>query len=297
MTAVTTGNNMTMFVVARNGKQTVAAIAQAMNATVAAKWFMRNNRTTWKVDGEKSPSPNLSGKVVIRWATGVQLEGTPEMEIQPAAGIILASNKPRARQALQAAGVAVPKTTTSKTTAQQWLDGGIAVVRRPEKHHGGIGFKIFQPGETISGNGYFSEFYAKTKEYRVHVGHGRILSMQEKVPVEGFSPVAEEPWNHATGNFVFKVIKWSQYDLNICRLAIKSVEVLGLDYAAVDILAEAPDSLEDAVVTEVNTSPGIADYMIEKYSKYFSAVLGGMTKRPTTEPVSSWRDIVFRSEE
>jgi hypothetical protein len=198
---------------------------------------------------------------------------------------------------LQEAGVPVPMTTTNRREAQAWVDSGKVIVVRPRTHHAGIGFQVVNPGEEVPVGGYFSILYKKTKEFRVHVGHGYVLSLQEKVRSDGAETRPDVPWNHATGNFVFEVCKWSQWRLDVARAGIAAIETLGLDYGAVDVLADEEGNPVTAVVTEVNTSPGMADYMLEKYAKYFLAVIGGMEKRLASEPIVSWRDIVFRPEE
>ena len=288
---------MVTFVVARNGKMSVANIIAAMDVETKTygRYFLRRGGKPWRIDGRKQRRgfvPSLTG-IVIRWACAVSLPGIPTLEIQSPQGILNASNKPKARMLLAQAGVPIPKTTLSRYEAQGWVDAGKTLVVRPKKHHAGQGFTVVRPGETVPRGGYYSELYRKTKEFRVHVGHGRVLSCQQKV-CEGELP-PDRPWNHATGDFIFKVLKWREFRMDVCMTAIKATEVLGLDYAAVDILADEPGNLMTAAVTEVNTSPALADYMVSKYAAYFTAVIGGLEKRPADEPASSWRDIVFRS--
>jgi hypothetical protein len=55
------------------------------------------------------------------------------------------------------------------------------------------------------------------------------------------------------------------------RVAIQATEVLGLDYAGVDVMAGAEPP---AVICEVNCSPTLEDYAAQQYAIYFDWLVG-----------------------
>ena len=125
---------------------------------------------------------------------------------------------------------------------------------------------------------YYSEFYPKTKEYRVHVASGKAIIVAEKV-------VEEEKQDNVVWNLgdegvceEFNTLRWSEYReiepiIKTASLACKS---LGLDYGAVDIVAypnDRQDELPPVAVLEVNTAPRLEEYGISRYVQYFTILL------------------------
>ncbi len=210
--------------------------------------------------------------LLIRWASRVNWSHAGKV-INPARGIGLASNKAGARLLLQENNVPVPRTAVLGETS--WVGWNFPVVVRPFYHRAGNEFYVlgyveleqFESEQLGQSDWYVSEFYPKTHEYRVHVAHGRVLLVNEKVPREGQEEKRSEPiWNHATNDFEFKVLRWRDLPVEAMRIAIQACEVLGLDYAGVDVMtgAEPP-----AVICEVNCSPTLEDYAAEQYAIYF----------------------------
>lgn len=262
-------------IVGRNGKETVAKIADAIGADVHSKHFSKRS-TSWRKNGNKmirGYMPSVDG-VTINWAINpseVEYDGI----VYNATGVAISSNKPRARMAMQAAGVPTPRTTTDSREALRWVDEGKTIVCRPASHRSGQNFFIIRPDTSridrdsiLSLSDYYAEFFLKTHEYRLHGGHGKVLVLQEKVPNrDGIDTTAVRPWNHATGDFVFKVLKWSEFPINVCKAGLSSIKALGLDFGAVDIMS---DEQGNVAVCEVNTSPSLEDYCVSRYAKYFS---------------------------
>ena len=211
----------------------------------------------------------LTEDPLISWgATNVETDENHLMYNKPQA-IKDSSNKELARQLLFDAGVPVP------TPGYDIFP----CVGRTRYHKGGKGFWLCDNLEEVEkakkeGAKYFSAFYAKIAEYRVHVAHGATLLVQEKVPMMdlvGDLIRANPIWNHANFNFV--VIRQNLWKKRILRDAIKAVEVLGLDFGAVDVLANDLNTDQPHVISEVNTAPGLAPYSLHKYVQYFQWLL------------------------
>lgn len=270
-------------VVGRNGKETVKNISNAIGATVEARYTLRSGTKVWRTNFNKQRRgyrPAINSGIVINWALQSDVSSGDAI-VYNADGILKASNKPLARRLMAEAGVPVPETTEDHSIAINWIRSGFKVIQRAKQHHGGIGFKVITSdnGEVVEPYHYYQKFFRKTKEYRAHVAHGKILVMQEKVPVEGVEVNFDDvrPWNHATGDFVFNTIRWSEYNIGVCRCAVNATNALCLDFGAVDILWSEG---EGAVVCEVNTSPSLAEYSTARYAKYFNWLSKSDERRP-----------------
>ena len=217
------------------------------------------------------PPPSFAD-LIIRWGCSVSLDIDREIEYNKRESIKLSSNKGKCRQFLYDNGIPVPKPIDlSRVNSEEDLP----FVVRPTFHQKGKDFLIFRNISDILNDGYKisrlespygSRFYPKTTEYRVHVGHGKVLVVQQKLQT---SERIGENWSHENG-YTFEVVPWKQYRKEIVDLAVKTIEVLGLDFGAVDIMADPLDSsLPIAVVCEVNTSPKLEGYTVKRYAKYF----------------------------
>jgi len=262
-------------IVGRNGKETVSRIADAIGADVYSKHFSRRS-TFWRKNYNKmlrGYTPSVSG-ITINWAINpseVEYGGIVYNEN----GIALSSNKPRARMAMQEAGVPTPRTTTDSGEALRWVEDGKTIVCRPATHRAGQNFFVIRPSTSqidrdsiLSMSDYYAEFFPKTREFRLHGGHGKVLVLQEKVPNrDGVDLTDVRPWNFSTGDFVFKVLKWSEFPISVCKAGLSAIKALGLDMGAVDIMS---DEQGNVAVAEVNTSPSLEDYCTSRYAKYFT---------------------------
>lgn len=204
---------------------------------------------------------------VIRWGSTRPLT-ISGIELNKAESIKLASDKAKCRQFLAENNIPVPELTEDK----------FPVIGRPAKHSRGKGFLYCTNKAEVEyaksiGSKYFSQFYPKQNEYRIHIGSGRCLLMSIK---EGNK--SSYVWNHNSG-FTFRHLKRSVWlnDSNLremVRTAKKALKVIGLDFGGVDIMADAGDGFPPFVLSEVNTSPALSPLAVSKYVKYFNEQLG-----------------------
>ena len=200
--------------------------------------------------------------VLIRWGTVTK---SPKAKViyNCAGAIKLASDKAKCREVLLKAGVSVPTPTENPPC-----------VGRTRKHEEGNGFWFCETKGDVKkakkeGAVYFSIFYPKTVEYRVHVVHNRVLLVSKKIGNPRLII-----WNKTANNFKFKNLKWSKWPKKIIELAIKATKTARLDYGAVDIMAEPKDKrFKPAVVCEINTNPELGQYASKKYAQYFDWLL------------------------
>ena len=230
---------------------------------------MRNKPKIYTIkNGEWSPNRPENINILIRWATTAE---TPMANVtyNLTDSIRLASDKAECRRVLGEAGIPVPVSSEHPPC-----------VGRTRKHRRGSGFWYCETDEDVlqakrEGAVYFSAFYPKTEEYRVHVAHGRALAVSEKIGNRGYII-----WNKSLNDFRFENLRWKMWPRKIVKMAIQSCEAIGLDYGAVDVLAKPRDyRLEPAVVCEINTSPMLGDYISRRYGEYFDWLLEADNRR------------------
>lgn len=174
-----------------------------------------------------------------------------------------AKNKLLCRKLLQEANIPVPKTWFNLNDVP--LQPFIA---RPKYHYGGNSFVVINDFSgaynfyrQFTPDWYFSAIFPKVKEYRVHCAYGKVLAINEKPLVEG-----EIRANHTVNEEAWRYIPWEEYKVRICKPCLQAMDVIGLDYGAVDIM-EAAD--KTVAICEINTSPALSDYTSSKYAQFF----------------------------
>lgn len=100
-------------------------------------------------------------------------------------------------------------------------------------------------------------------EYRVHIFKGEVLDVQKKKKRLGFNGSSSGIRNHSNG-WVYARSDVAIPDM-LCPIAIQAVELLGLDFGAVDIGHKVNEN--KFFVFEVNTAPGLEGSTLDKYTK------------------------------
>lgn len=202
-------------------------------------------------------------EILIRWGNTkrVNVQG---LEINTREAIILAGDKPRCRELLRSKNIPVPTETETD----------FPVIGRPRKHMGGNDFYFCTNSEEVEdakemGAIYFSKYYPKKDEYRVHVAGGRVLLVSIK---EGDK--TQVIWNKKMSGFKFRHLYrhvWldDKKLRKMCRKAKKAIKIVGLDFGAVDIMVDGGRGCKPFVISEINTAPSLSPLAIDKYSKFF----------------------------
>lgn len=174
----------------------------------------------------------------------------------------VATNKLLCFQALSG-NVPIPEFTTNKEEASAWDK---VVARKILTGNSGEGIFLWDKSSGVSliDAPLYVKYKKKRKEFRVHVFNGEVIGVVEKRKVkkenrpENFSPYI---CSHLKG-WVFcssDVIE----PPDIREVAIKTVETLGLDFGAIDIVWNEHEN--KCYVLECNTAPGIAGTTINSY--------------------------------
>lgn len=237
-------------------------------------WLIAESGSGWEFYPLKSLREMLEGADnVINWGNHI-FNDASMFGLNSPKGVALASHKGLSRRILHNAGVNVPRPVLFDTL-DEIKESVLPVVVRPVHHHGGQEFHVFDDLTKLQAflrgkdmrEWYVSAVFPKTHEYRVHCGHGKVLMINEKPLLEG-----EIRANFAVNQESWRVLKWHEFNPEICMQSLKAIDALGLDYGAVDIMYNSEDN--SVAVCEVNTSPSInSDYPAGKYAAYFSWVI------------------------
>ena len=168
--------------------------------------------------------------------------------------------------------------------ARAWLHDGGGVLIRKDRLSGGRGIEVVLQRDGNEGlrelqaMEFFSRYWKKTHEYRIHVINGNVVDIQQKRRRTDFPEADYDPMirNHDNGwVYCRDNIKGSKTEMDsIGTTATSAVQALGLDFGAVDILARFKDSgsLSKYVVCEINTAPGLEGSTVDKYAKAFEGI-------------------------
>ena len=193
------------------------------------------------------------------------------------------SDKANARSILQAEGVKVPKSVFG---IESYLRDPASfkdrpVIVRPNKHSQGSDFwrtddpfTVYAKMQEFFPGGYIQEDLTEIveDEYRVLVFQGRVLFMYRKKEF-----LSSSPGQHGIDTDI-TMINWSQMPKGVIRQAIRAVEVLGLDFAAVDVLV---DRAGEEYVLECNTAPECGTmYRAQKFARAIQYWADGKTPEP-----------------
>lgn len=173
--------------------------------------------------------------------------------------------------------------TRSGSEASEWLNRDRRTVfLRRDFLSAGKGIRVIDPLHPVrlgdlDRQHFYSRYYPKTHEFRVHVGGGRAIDIVEKKARHGV-PRTSLIRNHANGwVFAHENFSLNTEDLERLKtLAIQAVNVLTLDFGAVDILVRRnPQTgrIRGARICEVNSAPGLENTAtLSAYINYFREV-------------------------
>lgn len=182
-----------------------------------------------------------------------------------------ASDKLAAFAAFTEAQVPTVEWTVDNGEAQSWLEDGHTVVARTLlRANSGRGIVVVEPNDVLPPAPLYTKYFKKRDEYRVHVGAGTILCVQQK-RVRRDMADGERDFrvrNHNNG-FVFCTGD-VQPPVVVSDAAVAAVNALGLDFGAVDVGYNVHH--DRAAVFEVNTAPGLEGSTPAKYREFFTRV-------------------------
>lgn len=238
------------------GSKSVKALAEAMDAK--------------RIKLQGSRFRPTSNKVVINWGSSSipDYDGCTVINQH----IKSASNKRQAFEVLEDAGVSIPEFTTDYYEAVNWLQDGCKVVCRTKlSGHSGDGIVIAETEDELVDAPLYTKYIPKKDEYRAHVIGGEVVDIQRKMRKRDI-PDDEVNWkvrNHCNG-FIFGREGVEVSD--VCKSeAIISVDALGLDFGAVDLIYN--EYRDKYYVLEVNTAVGLTGTTLEVYAEKLNELI------------------------
>lgn len=209
---------------------------------------------------EGSKYRRKKGHTIINWGNSHPAPAGIDLN-QPAA-VATAVSKMRTFRALEAAGVPTVTWTQDQTVAQQWAVEEKVVGRDIDNGRTAAGITLYRKGSQIGKHLFYSRYFRKQRELRVHVFCGRVIFEQEKLREK--STDDHDPYIRAHGrgwNFAFKHLAERPIPEEVRQAALGAVKALGLDFGGVDL------GWNDGrvVVFEVNTAPGLENSTLQAY--------------------------------
>jgi glutathione synthase/RimK-type ligase-like ATP-grasp enzyme len=172
------------------------------------------------------------------------------------------------------------------------------LVTRPSRHAQGRRLYISNSPRSLlysvqqaGPNYYISELINKVAEYRVFIVQGRVACVAKKMPREDHAPAPGEPWNVATGNFIFDNVRWDEWPLRAVRVACEAFELSSLDFGGVDVMVDGEGK---AYVLEINSAPSLTSpYRQQCMAKCFDYIVrNGKQRIPMIEERGGYRKFV-----
>jgi glutathione synthase/RimK-type ligase-like ATP-grasp enzyme len=203
---------------------------------------------------------NWGNSTIPNWFTSPNLIGV----LNRPNNVARATNKLDTFNSLSMVGVSTPLFTRDMNLARTWIEDGDTVMCRTRLNaHSGEGIVIANSLDSLVPAPLYTRYKKKRSEYRVHVFMGRVIDIQEKrrlVNVD-FDTQAALVRSHANG-WVFCRDNINPPEF-LETQAILSMNALGLDFGAVDIIYNQREAT--CYTLEINTAVGLEGRTLEIY--------------------------------
>lgn len=245
------------------------------SASLLAEKLREQGARCFKVYPDRGYRPHQN-HLVVNWGSSVtpnwmrqayQIRGSIETfhvsVLNRPSALALASNKLEAFRILDTE-VPIPEFTTDQDVVREWLADGVNVFARTKlQGHSGQGIVHSFTMENIPRAPLYVKYMKKKHEYRVHVFRGRVIDVQQKKKRRDITndDVDYQVRNHHNG-WVYCRGGVEVSDA-IQRDCIRAVDLLGLDFGAVDVIYN--EHHNQHYILEVNTAPGLEGTTVDKY--------------------------------
>ena len=216
---------------------------------------------------DDQPVPN--GGTIVRWGSVWPANGDVRRSINSVEAVAVAQNKIESRRRL---GTLAPLTFFTQDTLPDPTQ--MPLVIRPGKHHAGRRFFVCKTQRAVNhaikicrNPWYASVLIDKSREYRVFVCQGRIVTVSERFPVDEHAIA----WNLAMGGRLLNV-RYKDWPIPVCKTAVLAAEQLGLDWSAIDVMVGTGGNI---FVCEANVAPGLRNpFTIQQIARVFTWIDG-----------------------
>lgn len=206
---------------------------------------------------------------IINWGSSVEFDA--KRLINPPSMVEIASDKLATFCMLQMEEFKdMPEWHVKKERALKWINEGHTVYCRTLLNSKeGRGIVIATKPEEVVDAPLYTKRFVNGREYRVHVAFGEAIQVVQKKKRVGADV---NPQIRSNNGWVFARNLDHPVPACVVNAAIKAVNLLGLDFGAVDVVYSVKN--DKACVLEVNTAPGIDQTSATIYAKAFAKRLG-----------------------
>lgn len=245
----------------------------------------------WKAREMQNLEVHRRGHYLFRWGCTSEVPESFTV-VNSAASIAEVANKKEFRRVLNQKGYC-PRTWFNAEEALANNPIYPVIVRRATHAQGRYLHvcnnidELLQIAQLYRRDGYYiSEFIDKVSEYRIFVVQGRVVWVVRKTP----GNPGDVAWNVARGGR-FDNVKWEDWPLKACKLAIAAMDCSSLDFGGVDVMIDRDNN---CTVLEINSAPSqTSPYRQSCTAKAFDwIVLNGKDKIPTITAKGGWRKFI-----
>lgn len=210
------------------------------------------------------------GDVVLNWGSSKQLFAD-EFYFNKPSQVSVSTNKLSCLNLLARHDVPVPAYTNDRRYVGDLMEAGPVYCRTLLRANSGRGIVVATQGSEVVDAPFYTAFFDKDYEVRVHIFKGNAFDFQQKRKRSGSDNDNRFVFNHGNDRV------FCRNNFNIPShlrekaedVGVKAVTALGLDFGAVDIGVK--DSGE-VVVFEVNTAPGLTGTTLTNYANKLGEV-------------------------
>lgn len=213
----------------------------------------------YRVNGNKKFK---SSDIIINWGrSNLKIQGTNNVINNPNA-VSIASNKLNTLLLLKDKVDVIPF-TTNELEAKQWItNGDIVYGRQLLNSSRGDGINILSLDNiNFIKCPLYTKGLLKAHEYRVHVAFNKVIDIQKKRRRN--DTITNDLIKNINGGWVFCRDNVTA-PIEIFNQAIKAINIIGLDFGAVDILYKHKEN--KIAILEINTAPGLEGLTLNNYS-------------------------------
>jgi|SRR3990167_6341417 len=226
-----------------------------------------------RIKHERSRFRGRLSKVVLNWgASSVPEQVARCTVINEPENVAISINKLSTFLTLDGY-VEIPDYTSNMETARTWFneeENTPIMCRTVVNGSSGTGIVIATDPSDLVPALLYTKYIKKSAEYRVHVGfigdRYEVIDVQRKARRPSVSDELVNWYVRNVDNGFIYVRNDVHPPQNVIGEAITAMEVLGLDFGAVDVVHSRNDL---AYILEVNTAPGLEGTTLRKYADYF----------------------------
>jgi glutathione synthase/RimK-type ligase-like ATP-grasp enzyme len=192
---------------------------------------------------------------VLNYGATKPLENFSGTYLNHPTAVINASDKIRTFSILSDENIPTVPWTTDKEEALEWLKTKMVVARTLTRASEGRGAIFVESGGELPDAPLYTQYIKKQAEYRVNAAFGTIINIRQKRRRTDFEGEVNNLCRSHSNGWVFCSEGVDKTNPILSSLALASINAIGLDFGAVDIIYNA--HYNSYYVLEVNSAPGM----------------------------------------